>query len=163
MRLTHLKSIHAPVPAIAKVGAVCWSSDGRRLAFVTADRVVHLCDERGERRDKFLTKHADPAEPYEYAVKGIAWSPDASRLAVAQSDGIQPISPICRTPLFGYLTLLFAWSPDASRMAVAQSDGLCFISPNRTHFSHMSHATFFPYLTFLFLLCRYCLCVQARK
>ena len=117
MRLTHLKSIHAPVPAIAKVGAVCWSSDGRRLAFVTADRVVHLCDERGERRDKFLTKHADPAQPYEYAVKGIAWSPDASRLAVAQSDGI------------------------------------FLISPHPTHFSHMSHVIFFPYLTFLFL-CR---------
>jgi hypothetical protein len=47
-------------PGIAKVTAVAWSPNNMRLAVVTADRVVHLIDENGERRDKFATKQGDP-------------------------------------------------------------------------------------------------------
>lgn len=88
MQLRHLRTIHAPQEGIAKVTAICWSANNRRLAIVTTDRVVHLCDENGERRDKFSTKPADAKAPKTYVVKGMAWSPDSCKLAVAQSDNI---------------------------------------------------------------------------
>ena len=88
MQLRHLKTIHAPQEGIAKVTGICWSANNRRLAIVTTDRVVHLCDENGERRDKFSTKPADPKGSKTYVVRGMAWSPDSSKLAIAQSDNI---------------------------------------------------------------------------
>ena len=88
MQLRHLKTIHAPQEGIAKVTGITWSSNNRRLAVVTTDRVVHLCDENGERRDKFSTKPADPKGSKTYVVRGMAWSPDSSKLAIAQSDNI---------------------------------------------------------------------------
>ena len=64
MQLRHyLKFTEDDVPhddrGICKVTAMCWSANNRRLAVVTVDRVVHLFDENGERRDKFSTKPAD--------------------------------------------------------------------------------------------------------
>ena len=52
MNLRHLKTIHAPQEGIAKVTGISWSANNRKLAIVTTDRVVHLLDENGERRDK---------------------------------------------------------------------------------------------------------------
>lgn len=54
---------------------------------VGSDRVVHLYDEHGERRDKFKTKSADGSST-SYVVRGTAFSPDGTKLAVAQSDSI---------------------------------------------------------------------------
>lgn len=88
MRLSHIKTIHAPQEGIAKVTGISWSANNRRLAIVTTDRVVHICDENGERRDKFSTKPADPNGSKNYVVRGMAWSPDSTKLAVAQSDNI---------------------------------------------------------------------------
>ncbi|KIZ07625.1 Intraflagellar transport protein [Monoraphidium neglectum] len=59
-----------------------------KLAAATADRVVHLYDEAGERRDKFRTKAADGNSSGAYLIRGLAFSPDSSKLAVAQSDNI---------------------------------------------------------------------------
>lgn len=59
MQLRHLKSIMPPTDGMCKVTALAWSPNNRRLAVVTVDRVVHLFDENGERRDKFSTKPAD--------------------------------------------------------------------------------------------------------
>lgn len=86
--LRFIKTIHAPQEGIAKVTGICWSANNRRLAIVTTDRVVHLCDENGERRDKFSTKPADPKGSKTYVVRGMSWSPDSSKLAIAQSDNI---------------------------------------------------------------------------
>ena len=38
--------------------------------------------------DKFSTKPADPKGSKTYVVRGMAWSPDSSKLAIAQSDNI---------------------------------------------------------------------------
>lgn len=54
---------------------------------VQADRVVTLYDENGEKRDKFSTKPADKG-PKNYLVRALCFSPDSTRLAVAQSDNI---------------------------------------------------------------------------
>ena len=58
-----------------------------RFAAVTTDRVVHLFDADGERQDKFSTKPA-PKGPKNYIVYGLQFSPDSSKLAIAQSDNI---------------------------------------------------------------------------
>ena len=44
--------------------AIAWSPNNQRIAVATADRVVHLFDEMGERKDKFPTKPADPKVLY---------------------------------------------------------------------------------------------------
>ena len=70
-----------------------------RFAAVTAERVVFLFDDTGERKDKFKTKPADAATQPNYTVRDMAWSPDSSKLAIAQSDNI----------VFVYRCLYFAF------------------------------------------------------
>ena len=66
-----------------------WSPNSQKLAVATADRTILLFDENGERKDKFSTKPGDPgASRTSYVIRGLAFSPDSSRLAVAQSDNI---------------------------------------------------------------------------
>eukprot|EP00899_Mesostigma_viride_P028336 jgi/Mesvir1/8688/Mv02626-RA.1 len=86
MQLRHLKCILPPQEGFSKVTSLTWSSNNQRLAAVTTDRVVHLFDENGERKDKFSTKPGDSKGPKNYIVRGMAWSPDSTRLAIAQSD-----------------------------------------------------------------------------
>ena len=38
---------------------MCWAQSNNKLAVCTADRVVLLFDESGERKDKFATKPVD--------------------------------------------------------------------------------------------------------
>ncbi|KAL3699734.1 hypothetical protein R1sor_017756 [Riccia sorocarpa] len=61
----------------------------RRLAAVTLSRIVSLFDENGEVKDKFSTKPADPKQGSRfYTITGMVFSPDSTRLAIAQSDEI---------------------------------------------------------------------------
>jgi intraflagellar transport protein 172 len=59
MHLKFIESLTQPNPGIAKVTAVCWAPNGKRLAVCTTDRVVILFDENGVRKDKFSTKPTD--------------------------------------------------------------------------------------------------------
>lgn len=53
------------------------------------DRTILLYDENGEKRDKFATKPMDQSNGKEsYTIRQIAFSPDSTKLAVAQSDNI---------------------------------------------------------------------------
>lgn len=55
----------------------------------TVDRTILLYDENGEKRDKFATKPMDQSNGKEsYTIRQIAFSPDSTKLAVAQSDNI---------------------------------------------------------------------------
>ena len=56
----HLKSVLNGVNEPSRIMAIAWSPNNQRIAIATADRVVHLFDETGERKDKFPTKPADP-------------------------------------------------------------------------------------------------------
>lgn len=88
MQLRHFKTILAPVEGISKVTALAWSGNNQKFAAVTTDRVVYLFDEHGERKDKFKTKPADANAPATYVVRGMCFSPDSSKLVIAQSDNI---------------------------------------------------------------------------
>lgn len=49
---------------------------------------MHVFDEHGARKDKFKTKPADPSSTQTYIVRCMAFSPDSTKLAIAQSDDI---------------------------------------------------------------------------
>ena len=73
----------------AQVQAMAWSANNQKFAVCTADRVVYLFDDMGEKRDKFSTKPCDTKfGKASYLVNALAFSPDASMLAVAQTDNI---------------------------------------------------------------------------
>jgi intraflagellar transport protein 172 len=88
MQLRHLKTVQPAQPTMARIQASAWSPNNKRLAVADAQRFVHLFDEGGERRDKFATKAADPKATRGYVIRGMAFAPDSTKLAIAQSDGI---------------------------------------------------------------------------
>lgn len=68
---------------------MAWSPNNLKLAVATSDRQVLFFDESGKKRDKFSTKPANSdAGKKSYIIKSIAFSPDSTKIAVAQSDCI---------------------------------------------------------------------------
>lgn len=68
---------------------MCWSPNNKKFAVATVDRYIILFDENGEKRDKFSTKPFNSAAGKKsYIIKGIAFSPDSTKLAIAQTDNI---------------------------------------------------------------------------
>ncbi|GBF87714.1 intraflagellar transport protein [Raphidocelis subcapitata] len=88
MQLRYLQTVAPAADAVSKVAHLAWSPDGTKLAAAAADRVLHLFDESGARRDRFRTKPADGNASGAYLVTGLAFSPDGAKLAVAQSDSV---------------------------------------------------------------------------
>ncbi|XP_076128236.1 intraflagellar transport protein 172 homolog [Alosa pseudoharengus] len=89
MQLKHLKTLLTPQDGAAKVTCMAWAPNNARFAVCTVDRVVLLYDEQGERRDKFSTKPADAKYGKKsYTVKSMAFSPDSTKIAIAQTDDI---------------------------------------------------------------------------
>ena len=70
-----------------KITAICYSPNNRKLAVCGMDRVVRLFDDQGDPIDKFSTKPADKS-PKTYVVRAMHFSPDSTKLAIAQSDNI---------------------------------------------------------------------------
>jgi len=48
----------------AQVQEMAWSPNNQKFAVCSADRVVHLFDEFGDKKDKFSTKPCDPKVNY---------------------------------------------------------------------------------------------------
>jgi intraflagellar transport protein 172 len=89
MQIKYMKNVLACQDGAAKITALSWSPNNLKLAVCTADRVVIMFDDTGEKRDKFSTKPADPKYgKRSYIVKGIEFSPDSTKLAVGQTDNI---------------------------------------------------------------------------
>lgn len=69
--------------------SLSWSPNNQKLAVATSDRQIFLFDNKGEKRDRFSTKPVDPeAGKKSYVITGISFSPDSTKVAVAQSDCI---------------------------------------------------------------------------
>jgi intraflagellar transport protein 172 len=45
---------------MAKIAAIAWAPNNLKLAICTSDRIIHLFDETGEKKDKFSTKPLEP-------------------------------------------------------------------------------------------------------
>lgn len=87
MQLRYSKNLQSAVDGMQKISSVTWSPNGQKLAVSTADRVVHLYDDSGERKDKFPTRPAEKNQT-SYVVRALAFSPDSTKIAIAQSDNI---------------------------------------------------------------------------
>eukprot|EP01060_Flectonema_neradi_P010067 TRINITY_DN17208_c0_g1_i3.p1 TRINITY_DN17208_c0_g1~~TRINITY_DN17208_c0_g1_i3.p1 ORF type:complete len:1741 (+),score=384.31 TRINITY_DN17208_c0_g1_i3:134-5356(+) len=88
MQLRHVKNLQPAQSHVARITACCWSPNNKRLAIADHYRFVHLFDENGEKRDKFSTKPMDGKGTKTYMVRGMVFSPDSAKLAIAQSDNI---------------------------------------------------------------------------
>ncbi|XP_014675210.1 PREDICTED: intraflagellar transport protein 172 homolog [Priapulus caudatus] len=89
MQLKHIKTLLEPQEGAFKICALAWAPNNQKLAACTADRVVLLYDEHGEKKDKFSLKPADSKYGKKsYTVKGLAFSSDSTKLAVGQTDNI---------------------------------------------------------------------------
>ena len=86
MNFTHSKNIVPGGDQIAKICGASWSPNNMRLAIAGANRKIMLFDENGTKKDVFSTKARDKTK--EYAIRDIVFSPDSTKLAVAQSDNI---------------------------------------------------------------------------
>lgn len=86
MNFKHSKNLQTGQDSIFKIQGACWSANNMRLAVAQADRKIALYDENGEKKDSFSTKPAKPSK--NYIIREIAFSPDSTRIAVAQSDCI---------------------------------------------------------------------------
>ena len=87
MNFKHTKNLHPNFDQMQKIFAICWSNNMMRLAVALADRQIWLFDESGEKKDKFATKAATKSNK-SYVVRDMAFSPDSTKLAIAQSDNI---------------------------------------------------------------------------
>lgn len=68
---------------------MAWSPNNFKLAVATTDRQILLFDESGEKKDRFSTKPSNAeAGKKSYLIKDITFSPDSTKLAIAQSDCI---------------------------------------------------------------------------
>lgn len=87
MQLYHQRSVLLPTENICKVTAIAWSPNSKRLALTTTERIVELFDSDGISKEEFPTKPA-PDGKKTYNIKGLVFSPDSTKLAVAQSDNV---------------------------------------------------------------------------
>lgn len=85
MQIKYWKNLQSPIDGMQKISAMCWSPDSKRLAVATADRVVQLYDENGEKKDRFGTRPAEKGQK-SYVIRAMAFSHDSTRIAIAQSD-----------------------------------------------------------------------------
>ncbi|XP_050421465.1 intraflagellar transport protein 172 homolog [Adelges cooleyi] len=89
MKLKYLQTLVEPENGPSQVLAAAWSPNNQKLAVCNNDRVVLLFDENGVKRDKFPTKPVEHgAGRKSYTVKGLAFSPDSSKIAVGQTDNM---------------------------------------------------------------------------
>ncbi|ESO08535.1 hypothetical protein HELRODRAFT_74793 [Helobdella robusta] len=89
MQLKHIKTLLPAQEGAAKICSMCWSMNSKKFAVCTYDRVILLFDEFGEMKDKFNTRPCDPKfGKKSYVIKSIAFSPDATKIAVGQTDDI---------------------------------------------------------------------------
>ncbi|KAJ1524676.1 hypothetical protein HK096_001193, partial [Nowakowskiella sp. JEL0078] len=86
MQIRHLKTIISQTDVLNRITAIAWSANNQKIAIVGVDRVIQLYDETGERKDRFATKPADPKTGTKYTIVSMAFSPDSTKLAIAQSD-----------------------------------------------------------------------------
>lgn len=93
MQLRYVKTFRPPEHLVdwkftLKVTHFAWSPNNMRLAIALADRYIYLYDENGLLQDKFSTKPADKNGARDYLIRGLCFSPESDKLAVAQSDNI---------------------------------------------------------------------------
>ncbi|KAL0239036.1 hypothetical protein PCE1_004727 [Barthelona sp. PCE] len=88
MNLRHFQTIMQVQQQVRPLQSIAFSPNGLRTAVLTSDRMIHLFDETGAWREKFGLRPVDgKIEPQiPFAPSNLSFSPDNTRLAVAQTD-----------------------------------------------------------------------------
>jgi len=119
-------------PDARRVAGIWWNSDTQPkegLIFDTGTATVRIFDVRSGRLIRAI---AGMESPLRYIAEGLAFSPDGSRLAVADDDDIvrivdtdtgRVITSLARTPGFGTAPDV-AWSPDGRTLATTTSGSI---------------------------------------
>jgi len=111
---------------------------------VTTDRVVQMFDDSGAKRDKFSTKPAQSDGPKNFVVRGMAFSPCSTKLAIGQSDNIVFVyklgiewgdkKSICNKFLQHHPVTALAWPAGrAGELAFATADGKVRVGTLKTN------------------------------
>lgn len=90
MQVRHLKTLSPGTSGLARTQGIAWSPNNKKLAIADFHHVVHLYDEKGERRDKFPVKASDKSIT-DFFITGMVFSHDSSKIAIAQSDNLVSI------------------------------------------------------------------------
>ena len=91
------------------------SPNSKRMAAVTTDRVVQLFDDNGDKKDKFSTKPADPAGPKNFVVRGMAFSPDSTKLAIGQGQTDSFHTPYFHAHFLTFKAVQKTFPPNSSK------------------------------------------------
>ena len=111
---------------------------------MTTDRVVQMFDDSGAKRDKFSTKPAQSDGPKNFVVRGMAFSPCSTKLAIGQSDNIVFVyklgaewgdkKSICNKFLQHHPVTALAWPAGrAGELAFATADGKVRVGTLKTN------------------------------
>ncbi|XP_048583111.1 intraflagellar transport protein 172 homolog [Nematostella vectensis] len=152
MQLRYMKTLLSPQDGACKVTAMAWAPNNQKMAVVTMDRVVILYDELGERRDKFSTKPSNPqAGKKSYIVKGLAFSPDSSKIAVGQTDNIIFVykigeewgekKVICNKFIQQSAVTCLIWPPEQANIVFGLADGKVRLASLKTNKSQTIYGT----------------------
>ncbi|KJH41170.1 hypothetical protein DICVIV_12854 [Dictyocaulus viviparus] len=89
MKLQYLSTILPQQEGSNKICSLACTPNGVKLAIVARDRSITLVDEKGVVKDRFSSKPFDQKYGKKsYIIKSICFSPDSSKLAVAQTDNV---------------------------------------------------------------------------
>nr|CDJ87483.1 intraflagellar transport protein 172 homolog [Haemonchus contortus] len=89
MKLQYLATLLPQQEGSNKICSLACTPNGVKLAVVGNDRLITLIDEKGDVRDRFSSKSIDSKYGKKsYVIKSVCFSPDSSRLAVAQTDNV---------------------------------------------------------------------------
>jgi len=152
MQLKHLKTPLPPQDGAAKITAMAWAPNNNKMAVVSSDRVVILFDENGEKKDKFATKPGDPKTGKKgYQVKGLAFSPCSTKIALGQTDNILFVykigeewgdrKVICNKYLQQSAITCLIWPPDNQLIIIGLSDGKVRAANLKTNKSNTIYGT----------------------
>jgi intraflagellar transport protein 172 len=76
MQIKYWGNLQQPQDAMQKISAIAWSPNSKRQAVAASDRVIHLYDETGQKRDKFSIRPLEK-DNKSYIVRALAFSPDS--------------------------------------------------------------------------------------
>ncbi|WKY15558.1 hypothetical protein Q1695_000775 [Nippostrongylus brasiliensis] len=98
MKLQYLSTVLPQQESSNKISSLACSPNGVKVAVAGRDRIITLVDEKGDVKDRFSSKPLDNKySKKSYTIKSICFSPDSSRLAVAQSDNVVYVYKIGET------------------------------------------------------------------
>ncbi|XP_065670042.1 intraflagellar transport protein 172 homolog isoform X3 [Hydra vulgaris] len=152
MLLKHIKTIFPPQDGAAKVTAMCWSPNNKKMAVVSTDRVISFFDDSGEMRDKFGEKPGEPKTGKKgFLVKGLAFSPDSTKIALGQSDNIVFVykigeewgdrKVICNKFIQASAVTCLIWPPESKFIIFGLADGKVRIADLKTNKSQTAYGT----------------------